>query len=195
MRWWGEVEESKGRINGDRRRLYLEWWTHNTIYKWCIIELYTWNLYDFINQCYPNKFNFFKKHAISDYLVRGTDLLSLRLSNLKMTTANTIAIQCEWIKIIPIFLSDWQKTYFLVWGRTLVIKSTCAMRWKGWKSLTWGEKENPVKRARGSWQSSVTPTPHSPLGRQLQQWPRQHHPTWYSLDCFLSPLLGGKLAK
>ena len=46
----------------------------------------------------------FSKHAIPDYLVRGTDLISLRLSNKKMTTAKTtIAVQCELIKIIPIF--------------------------------------------------------------------------------------------
>ena len=31
----------------------------------------------------------FLKHAIPDYLVRGTDLFSLRLSNKKMTAANT----------------------------------------------------------------------------------------------------------
>ena len=31
------------------------------------------------------------KHAIPDYLVRGTDLFSLRLSK-KMTAANTIAV-------------------------------------------------------------------------------------------------------
>ena len=29
----------------------------NIIYRWCIIELYTWNLYNLINQCHPNKFN------------------------------------------------------------------------------------------------------------------------------------------
>ena len=31
----------------------------------------------------------FLKHAVADYLVWGTDLLSLRLSNKKMTMANT----------------------------------------------------------------------------------------------------------
>ena len=31
----------------------------------------------------------FIKHAIPDYLVRGTDLFSLRSSNKKITTANT----------------------------------------------------------------------------------------------------------
>ena len=35
----------------------LGWWMHNTIYRGCSAELYTWNLYNFINQCYPNKFN------------------------------------------------------------------------------------------------------------------------------------------
>ena len=38
----------------------------------------------------------FLKHAISDYLVKGTDLFFFRLSNKKMTTANTtIAVWCE----------------------------------------------------------------------------------------------------
>ena len=46
----------------------------------------------------------FIKHALLDYLVRGADLFSLRLSNKKMTTAKTtIDVWCEWIKIIPIF--------------------------------------------------------------------------------------------
>ena len=35
----------------------LRWWTHNIINRWSIIELYTWNLYNLINQCHPNKFN------------------------------------------------------------------------------------------------------------------------------------------
>ena len=72
----------------------------------------------------------FLKHAIPDYLVRGTDLFSLRLSNKNMTTANTtIAIWCEWIKIIPILLSDWQKNFFLECCRILVI-SLC-VPWVG----------------------------------------------------------------
>ena len=38
----------------------------------------------------------FLEHSIPDYLIRGTDLFSLRLSNKNMTTANTtIAVQCE----------------------------------------------------------------------------------------------------
>ena len=39
----------------------------------------------------------FLKPAIPDYLVRGADLFSLRLSNKKMTTANTtvVAVWCE----------------------------------------------------------------------------------------------------
>ena len=53
----GQVEQGKGGINGDSRRVDLGWWTHNTTYRWCIIESYTWNWYNFINQCHPNKFN------------------------------------------------------------------------------------------------------------------------------------------
>ena len=37
--------------------LDLGWWTHNTDYRWYTIELYTWHLYNFINQCHSNKFN------------------------------------------------------------------------------------------------------------------------------------------
>ena len=45
----------------------------------------------------------FLKHTTPDYLVRGTDLFSLRLLNKKMTTTNTaIAVQCERMKIISV---------------------------------------------------------------------------------------------
>ena len=44
-------------INGDGGRLDLGWWTHSTICGWCVIELYTWNVCNFVNQCHPNKFN------------------------------------------------------------------------------------------------------------------------------------------
>ena len=47
----------KRRINRNGRRLALGWWTHNTIHRWHITELYTWNLYNFVNQCHPNKFD------------------------------------------------------------------------------------------------------------------------------------------
>ena len=43
------------------------------------------------NQCVKE----FLKHAIPDYLVRGTDIFLLRLSSKKMTTGNTtIAVHC-----------------------------------------------------------------------------------------------------
>ena len=63
--WWGVGEKGKWGINGDGRRFGLGWWAHNTIYRWCIIELYTWTLYNFINQHHSNKFNkFFKEQLI-----------------------------------------------------------------------------------------------------------------------------------
>ena len=36
---------------------WLGWWTHSMVYRWCFVELCTWNLYNFVNHCYPNKFN------------------------------------------------------------------------------------------------------------------------------------------
>ena len=54
----------------------------------------------------------FVEHAVPDYLCRGTDLFFLRLSNKKMTTANTIAIAVTESKLCLFFLSDWQKIYF-----------------------------------------------------------------------------------
>ena len=65
----------------------------------------------------------FSKHAIPDWP------LSLRCQVKKLTTANTIAMWCEWIKVIPIFLSAQQKICFLVCCRISVI-SLCAVLWK-----------------------------------------------------------------
>ena len=48
---WGEMGEYGG-INGDGRRLDLGWGTHNTVYRWWVVELCTWNLYNFVNQCH-----------------------------------------------------------------------------------------------------------------------------------------------
>ena len=50
-------EDNEGRIYGDRMTLDFGWWAHSGIYRWCIIKLNTWNLYNVINQCYSNKFN------------------------------------------------------------------------------------------------------------------------------------------
>ena len=55
----------------------------------------------------------FLEHAIPGYLVRVTVLFFLRWSNKKMTTANTtIAVWCEWIKIIPVFYQIGKKYNF-----------------------------------------------------------------------------------
>ena len=54
----GVDEEGKGgQICGDGRRINFGWWALSTIYKWCIIELYTRNLWNDIKQCHPNKCN------------------------------------------------------------------------------------------------------------------------------------------
>lgn len=51
----GVAEEDKAWINDDGKECASRWWTQNTIYRWCVMELYTWNLYNSINQCHPNK--------------------------------------------------------------------------------------------------------------------------------------------
>ena len=62
------------------------------------------------------------RHATGMVKRAFPDRLSLRLSNKEMTTANTaIVIQCEWIKIIPIFCQIGKKIFFLVCRRTSVI--------------------------------------------------------------------------
>ena len=83
----------------------------------------------FSNQCATRIFE-----TCNTWLVRGTDLFSLRLSNEKMTTANTTTtVLCEWINIIPMFLSDQQKVYFLVCCRILVTGLCVPWDENGWK--------------------------------------------------------------
>ena len=56
----GGVEGDRGGdggINGDGWTLDLGRWTLNTVYRWCVAEVCTWNLYDFADQCDSNKFN------------------------------------------------------------------------------------------------------------------------------------------
>ena len=80
----------------------------------------------------------FWKHAAPEYLVRGADFFSPRLSNEKMTPANTtISFQDEWIKIIPIFVRSAKKIniYFLMCCRILVISLYVPWDEKCWKSL------------------------------------------------------------
>ena len=43
----GEVEESKGGINGGGRKLDLGCWAQSSVYRWCVIELYIRNLYNY----------------------------------------------------------------------------------------------------------------------------------------------------
>lgn len=54
---WGAVKGKGGQIYGDGRWFNFGWWAHNAIYRPCITEMYTWNLYNFLNQNHPKKFN------------------------------------------------------------------------------------------------------------------------------------------
>ena len=57
----GGSKEYRGQIHGEGGRVGFGWAAHSAVYRWCIIELYTWNPYNLINQCHPNKFNFKKE--------------------------------------------------------------------------------------------------------------------------------------
>ena len=75
------------------------------------------------------------------YLVRDMDLFSIILSNKRMTLANTtIAIQCEWIKIIPVFFVRSAKNIF--WCHRILVSSLCGP-WDE-KSLLWMKKLDPA---------------------------------------------------
>ena len=43
--------------NSPRSFTCLERWVHHAGCGWCFVELNTWNLYGFVNQHHPNKFN------------------------------------------------------------------------------------------------------------------------------------------
>ena len=76
------------------------------------------------------------KHATNDYLVRDTDVFFLWLSRKNMTTANTtIAVWCEWIKIIFLFVRSAKSTIFDVVQNF----SSLCVPWdeKGGKLLLW----------------------------------------------------------
>ena len=61
LRLPGGILEGIGGINGDGQRLDLRWGTHNTVYRWCVVEFCSWNLYNFVYQCHPNKLNIKEK--------------------------------------------------------------------------------------------------------------------------------------
>ena len=69
-----------GQTRGDRRWFDFGWWAHSAIYRSCIIELYTWNLYNLINQCFPNKFNrtkrYLKKKIVPGWVAQLARVLS-----------------------------------------------------------------------------------------------------------------------
>ena len=78
---------------------------------------------DFQSVCLPQEF---LKHAIPDYLVRGTDLFSLRLSNKKMTTANTTLTSVNGSKLY-LFCQIGKKNFFGV-PQDFSNSFICAMR-------------------------------------------------------------------
>ena len=77
----------------------------------------------------------FFKHAICDYLVRGTDLFSLRLSNKKRQQPTQQQPSGVNESKLYLFLSGQQKIFFSVWHRILVISLCVPWDETVWKSL------------------------------------------------------------
>ena len=55
--WGGGGTAGYRGINDDGQRLGLGLWTPITVYRWYVVELCTWNLYNFVHQYHPNKIN------------------------------------------------------------------------------------------------------------------------------------------
>ena len=92
---WGREKagESKRRINGDEKKHDFGWWTRNTIYRWCSIELYTLNLYNFINQCNVNKVNKTKRKLI---LCKGVNDKTFHY--ICLTNNGQLVYQSHWLE-------------------------------------------------------------------------------------------------
>ena len=61
---WGGGGGQRWRWGTGAEKLCLGRWVHNAVCKWCFLELYTGNLYGFVNQCHASKFKR-KKHTAS----------------------------------------------------------------------------------------------------------------------------------
>lgn len=57
---WEEVNRGWRGPHVDGRKLDPGWWTHNSVYRWCITDLHTWNLY-FLTNVTSVKSNIFKE--------------------------------------------------------------------------------------------------------------------------------------
>ena len=58
------VVTAGGKMGGTET--WLGVWTHDTEHSPCVVELYTWNLCNFVSQCHPNKFSKKEKNEIQN---------------------------------------------------------------------------------------------------------------------------------
>ena len=86
------LREGGGAQRGNKwwQRLDLGWWIPNVICRLCVIDLYTWNLYGFINQCHLNSIKKFPWLMPSTWLSpERTGIDTLRGNDNKELTANS----------------------------------------------------------------------------------------------------------
>ena len=68
FKFGGVVEGKGGGIYGDRRCVDFGWWAHRVMYRPCVMEMCTWNLYAPIDQCHPTKLNNILKRKLMNCL-------------------------------------------------------------------------------------------------------------------------------
>lgn len=93
-------------MNDNGRQLNLGWWTHSTIYRWwCIVELYTRNLYNFTCQCHCNTFKL--KNKTKTQTIRSTIQVVETLNPSNTGSWNTILCNKREYANWPWRQNDW----------------------------------------------------------------------------------------
>ena len=80
----------------------FEWWTHNAVYRWSIIEAHTWKLRDFINHATPiNLILFLKKVKVTGFSFSIYKEHSRNSGEMRLSTAIKAAgtIICDTIRV------------------------------------------------------------------------------------------------
>ena len=79
-----------------RRTIWLWWGLHNVTYRSGIIEPYTWNTHNLVNQCHPIHIIFFKKNEILSFATAWIDLEGIILSEISQSEKD----KCHMISLI-----------------------------------------------------------------------------------------------
>ena len=81
IQWSSELRQEYSQVG---------WWACNTACRWCITELWAWNLYHFVNQCHPNKLKKQIKEALynppKEYIIKD----DFKVLSIKVISSQTL---------------------------------------------------------------------------------------------------------